>query len=61
VILTGDFGVGKSNLLSRFTRNEFSPNPITTIGVDFAVKNVQLDGKTIKGAAGSDYSVKSRP
>ncbi|CAN1229655.1 Ras-related protein RABA1f [Linum grandiflorum] len=34
VVLIGDSGVGKSNLLSRFTRNEFSLESKSTIGVE---------------------------
>lgn len=48
VVLIGDSGVGKSNLLSRFTRNEFNLESKSTIGVEFATRSVQLDGKTIK-------------
>jgi Ras-related protein Rab-11A len=49
VVLIGDSGVGKSNLLSRFTRNEFLMESKSTIGVEFATKSIQVDGKTIKG------------
>ncbi|CAI0449043.1 unnamed protein product [Linum tenue] len=35
VVLIGDSGVGKSNLLSRFTRNEFSLESKSTIGVEY--------------------------
>lgn len=48
IVLVGDSGVGKSNLLSRFTKGEFYPDTKSTIGVEFAVKSVQIDGKTIK-------------
>lgn len=48
MVLIGDSGVGKSNLLSRFTRNEFNLESKTTIGVEFATKSIQVDGKTIK-------------
>jgi GTPase SAR1 family protein len=41
--------VGKSNLLSRFTRNEFNLESKSTIGVEFATKSIQVDAKTIKG------------
>jgi len=34
VVLIGDSGVGKSNLLSRFTRNEFNLESKSTIGVE---------------------------
>ncbi|KAF8413179.1 hypothetical protein HHK36_001155 [Tetracentron sinense] len=41
VVLIGDSGVGKSNLLSRFTRNEFCLESKSTIGVEFATRTVQ--------------------
>uniref|UniRef100_A0A8C9T8D0 Ras-related protein Rab-25 n=1 Tax=Scleropages formosus TaxID=113540 RepID=A0A8C9T8D0_SCLFO len=48
LVLIGDSGVGKSNLLSRFTRNEFNLESKSTIGVEFATRSIQVDGKTIK-------------
>ena len=48
IVLTGDSGVGKSNLLARFTRNDFSLESRSTIGVEFSTKEVQVDGKVIK-------------
>ncbi|CCU99994.1 unnamed protein product [Malassezia sympodialis ATCC 42132] len=48
VVLIGDSGTGKSNLLSRFTRNEFSLDSRSTIGVEFATRSINVDGKTIK-------------
>ncbi|KAG2373861.1 hypothetical protein C9374_011746 [Naegleria lovaniensis] len=48
IVLIGDSGVGKSNLLSRFTRNEFNLESKSTIGVEFATRTIQTDGKTIK-------------
>jgi len=48
VDLIGDSGVGKSNLLSRFTRNEFNLQTKSTIGVEFATKTIETDGKKIK-------------
>jgi Ras-related protein Rab-11A len=47
-VLIGDSGVGKSNLLSRFTRNEFNLEGKSTIGVEFATKSIVVDNKTIK-------------
>jgi len=44
VVLIGDSGVGKSNLLSRFTRNEFSLESKSTIGVEFATRSIQVGG-----------------
>lgn len=48
VVLIGDSGVGKSNLLSRFTRNEFLLESKSTIGVEFATRTLQVEGRTIK-------------
>ncbi|BFI43559.1 Ras-related protein Rab-11A [Marchantia polymorpha subsp. ruderalis] len=48
VVLIGDSGVGKSNLLSRFTRNEFSLESKSTIGVEFATRSINVDSKLIK-------------
>ncbi|CAF9918497.1 MAG: hypothetical protein GOMPHAMPRED_001534 [Gomphillus americanus] len=48
VVLIGDSGVGKSNLLSRFTRNEFNLDSKSTIGVEFATRSISVDSKTIK-------------
>ncbi|KAG2813051.1 hypothetical protein PC129_g13627 [Phytophthora cactorum] len=48
IVLIGDSGVGKSNLLSRFTRNEFNLESKSTIGVEFATKSIVAEGKTIK-------------
>lgn len=48
VVLIGDSGVGKSNLLSRFTRNEFSLESKSTIGVEFATRSISVDNKMIK-------------
>ena len=35
-------------VLSRFTRNEFNLDSKSTIGVEFATRSVQVDGKTVK-------------
>ncbi len=48
VVLIGDSAVGKSQLLSRFTRNEFMLQSKSTIGVEFATRSIQVDGKTVK-------------
>lgn len=42
VVLIGDSGVGKSNLLSRFTRNEFCSESKSTIGVEFATRCIEV-------------------
>lgn len=43
IVLIGDSGVGKSNLLSRFTKNEFNLESKATIGVEFATKSFNLE------------------
>ncbi|CAF0749268.1 unnamed protein product [Didymodactylos carnosus] len=48
LVLTGDSSVGKSNLLLRFTRNEFRLDTQSTIGVEFAYKQLNIDGRKIK-------------
>jgi len=44
----GDSGVGKSNIISKFTKNEFNFESKTTIGVEFASKTVSIGDKSIK-------------
>lgn len=48
IILIGDPGVGKSNLLLRYCKNEFNLESTTTIGVEFGSKNVLVENKLIK-------------
>ena len=48
VVLIGDQGVGKSNLLTRFTQDRFDPASRSTIGVDFGTKFVQLGDNVVK-------------
>ncbi|KAI1717361.1 ras family domain-containing protein [Ditylenchus destructor] len=55
VVLIGDSGVGKSNLLSRFTRNEFNLESKSTIGVEFATRSIQVEGKTWDTAGQERY------
>jgi len=44
VILVGDSGVGKTSLLARLTGKSFNFNQKATIGVEFAVKTLELEG-----------------
>ena len=41
VVMIGDSGVGKSNLLMRYTKGDFNIESKTTIGVEFATKSVK--------------------
>ncbi|TKY61059.1 Ras-related protein RABA6a [Spatholobus suberectus] len=47
-VLIGDSGVGKSNLLSRFAKDEFRLDSKPTIGVEFAYRNIKVGDKLIK-------------
>ena len=48
LLLVGDSGVGKSCLLLQFADNTYTENYISTIGVDFKIRTMELDGKAIK-------------
>uniref|UniRef100_A0A2P2IIA7 GTP-binding protein YPTM2 n=1 Tax=Rhizophora mucronata TaxID=61149 RepID=A0A2P2IIA7_RHIMU len=48
LLLIGDSGVGKSCLLLRFADDSYIESYISTIGVDFKIRTVEQDGKTIK-------------
>lgn len=48
IVLLGDSGVGKSNLLARFARDEFYSNSKSTIGVEFQTQKMVVKGKEVK-------------
>ena len=48
IVLVGDHGVGKSNLISRFARDTFNLQSKSTIGVEFMTKNVLIEGKNVR-------------
>jgi small GTP-binding protein len=49
IVVTGDSGVGKTNIITRFTTNEFSTESKATIGVEFGHSEISLaDGTQIK-------------
>lgn len=48
LLLIGDSGVGKSCLLLRFAEDSYTPSFITTIGIDFKIRTIELGGKKIK-------------
>ncbi|XP_059149513.1 ras-related protein Rab-13-like [Physella acuta] len=48
LMLVGDTGVGKTCLINQYAFNEFLENHTTTVGVDFRMKVINLDGKNVK-------------
>ncbi|KAG8663701.1 hypothetical protein MANES_01G266736v8, partial [Manihot esculenta] len=48
VVVIGDSAVGKTQLLSRFTKNEFCLDSKSTIGVEFQTRTVTIKGKVVK-------------
>jgi len=61
VVLIGESGVGKSNLLTRFTRDEFKSDSKSTIGVEFATNTIQVDKKTIKAQIWDTWTIRKSP
>ena len=47
-IIIGDSSVGKSNILLRYVHNSFNPEFLTTIGVEFGAKNIEINKKIFK-------------
>lgn len=48
LIVIGDSGVGKTNILLRYCDSDFKSNYVATIGVDFKVKPITIDGRKLK-------------
>ena len=48
LLMIGDSAVGKTSLLLRYANDTFSSTFITTIGIDFKIKTVDLDGRRVK-------------
>ena len=48
IILLGNSGVGKTSLLSQYVNGMRSPDLMYTIGVEFKIKDIQVDGKRIR-------------
>ncbi|POM61108.1 Rab11 family GTPase, partial [Phytophthora palmivora] len=48
VVLIGDSGVGKSNLVMRFTKNKYMPHSVQTVGFEFATKTIRVGDRRLK-------------
>lgn len=47
MLVIGDYAVGKTSLIKRYCEGYFTPNYKLTIGVDFAVKDVEVDDNKV--------------
>ena len=48
LIIIGDSGVGKTNLILNFVNQPFKQYYVATIGVDFKAKSIDVDDKKVK-------------
>jgi len=48
LMILGDSNVGKSSILRKYCKNEFNGSYVATIGIDFQIKYLNIDGKKIK-------------
>ena len=48
VVLIGDMKVGKTNIVSRYIKNEFNKDSMSTIGVEFGSKELVIEGHNVK-------------
>lgn len=48
ILVLGDAGVGKSSIIKQYVDREFVDSYITTIGIDYSSKYINVDGKSVK-------------
>jgi len=48
IVVVGDSGVGKSNILTRFVQNEFNQESKATVGVELSMKTYRIENKIVK-------------
>lgn len=48
LMMIGDTCVGKTSLLLRYAEDEYNSNVLATIGIDFKIKTVELEGQRVK-------------
>lgn len=48
VVILGDSAVGKTNILLRYTQQDYKPTHLATVGVDFKIKTLQVGSKKVK-------------
>ena len=47
LLVIGTLSVGKTSILSRFTKNSFNMDYITTVGIDYVTKDIKINNKII--------------
>ena len=48
LVIVGDSGVGKSSIVQRYGNNSFKKDFLSTIGVDFEIKNIDIDSSLVR-------------
>ena len=48
ILIIGDSGVGKSCIMSRFADDSYTESYISTIGVDFKIRTIEVLGEIVK-------------
>ena len=48
IVIIGDSGVGKTNLIGRYLKNEYKEDSKATVGVEFGEKKYEINGLKIK-------------
>lgn len=48
IVIVGDSGVGKSNILTRYVQNEFNQDSKATVGVELSTKTYKINDKIVK-------------
>ncbi|CAI2378431.1 unnamed protein product [Moneuplotes crassus] len=48
LIMIGDCNVGKTCILNRFSGDGFSSSYMNTVGIDFKIKTIDIDGSIVK-------------
>lgn len=55
IVLIGDCSVGKTKIVQRFKTGNFTESHANTIGVDFSMKTITVDGKKVKVRAKNEF------
>jgi len=60
IAIVGESGVGKSSLLSQFVHGNFSTDFVSTIGIDFGSKTIEIENSEKKTAENSNTTLPER-